>query len=521
MSPSSATSRLTLADVLAGHARSRPDRTALADGDVHLSWTELSARVARLAGALSADGLGAGDRVLWVGQNSFRVQELLLACSMLGAAFCPANWRQRPDELAFVIDDLAPRVVVGQHEEVGETVNAARAASTAAANARWLVHDRDGVDCYEEYLAAGAPVTPLEVAGRAGSDTAVLLVYTAAFGGRPNAAMLSNRALLAQALLMAPWSGIDDQYVFLNSGPLFHIGTFMANLSTFVAGGTNVFVRRSDGDVLCAAIAREGCTGGFVIGPMIDAITVANADGRFDLSSFRGRRGHLEFDAMVQPDRSQWGRHAGGYGQTEIMGMATFNLLAPDGAGTHGRPSPLVELVVVGPDDDELPSGSVGEIVVRGLTVMNGYWNRPELNAERSRGGWHHTNDLGRFETDGSFSFIGPKTRMLKSAAENIYPVEVEAALRTHPAVADAAIIGVPDEQWVQTVTAIVVLHEDASATADELIDHCRARIASYKKPRAVEFIDALPRHGYAVDYDALDRRFGGGGYPGGTTRSA
>jgi acyl-CoA synthetase (AMP-forming)/AMP-acid ligase II len=348
-----------------------------------------------------------------------------------------------------------------------------------------------------------------------------LFVYTAAFAGRPNAAMLSNRALIAQALLMAPWSGIDDSYVFLNSGPLFHIGTFMPNLATFVAGGTNVFVRRSEGDVLCAAIEREHCTGGFVLGPMVDAVIAANADGRYDLSSFRGRRGNDEFDAMVQPDRSAWGRRAGGYGQSEVMGMATFNLLAPDGIGSHGRPSPLVQLRVVGPEDDELPAGGVGEIVVRGLTVMNGYWNRAELNEQRSRGGWHHTNDLGRFEADGSFSFIGPKTRMLKSAAENIYPAEVEGALRSHPAVADVAIIGVPDDRWVQSVKAIVVLREGAAATPEALIEHCRTCIASYKKPREVEFVDALPRDGFAVDYDELDRRFGGGGYPGGTTRSA
>ena len=116
---------------------------------------------------------------------------------------------------------------------------------------------------------------------------------------------------------------------------------------------------------------------------------------------------------------------------------------------------------------------------------MSGYWNRPELNAQRSRNGWHHTNDLGRFETDGTFTFVGPKTRMLKSAAENIYPVEVENCLQTHPAVADCAVIGVPDDTWVQAVKAIVVLRRGAAATADELIEHCRARIASYKKPRS------------------------------------
>jgi long-chain acyl-CoA synthetase len=203
------------------------------------------------------------------------------------------------------------------------------------------------------------------------------------------------------------------------------------------------------------------------------------------------------------------------------MGMATFNLLAPDGIGTHGRPSPLVDLRVVDPDDREVARGETGEIVVRGTTVMCGYWNRPEVNARRSRQGWHHTNDLGRYEADGSFTFVGPKARMLKSAAENIYPVEVENCLKTHPAVADCAVIGVPDPRWVQSVKAIVVRRDGGeTVTVDELIEHCRSRIASYKKPKSVEFVDALPRKGFAVDYDALDARFGGGGYPGGTTRS-
>ena len=127
---------------------------------------------------------------------------------------------------------------------------------------------------------------------------------------------------------------------------------------------------------------------------------------------------------------------------------------------------------------------------------------------------------MGRREPDGSLSFVGPKGRLIKSAAENIYPAEVEACIRSHPAVADCAIIGIPDDTWVQSVKAIVVLAPDAAATADDIVEHCRSRIASYKKPRFVEFADALPRAGFLVDYDVLDARYGGGNYPGGTTRS-
>jgi long-chain acyl-CoA synthetase len=207
------------------------------------------------------------------------------------------------------------------------------------------------------------------------------------------------------------------------------------------------------------------------------------------------------------------------------MGMATFNLLAGArpgaGDGTHGRPSPLVQIRVVDEDDNEVPAGTVGEITVRGTTVMNGYWNGDDLNAQRARNGWHHTNDLGRYEADGTLSFIAPKGRMLKSAAENIYPAEVENAVRSHPAVADCAVIGVPDDTWVQSVKAIVVTADGQAVTESEVIEWCRSRLASYKKPRTVEFVDALPRAGFFVDYDALDEQFGGGNYPGGDTRSA
>jgi long-chain acyl-CoA synthetase len=170
---------------------------------------------------------------------------------------------------------------------------------------------------------------------------------------------------------------------------------------------------------------------------------------------------------------------------------------------------------MVDPDGAEVPDGETGEIVARGPIITNGYHARPALNAERFRGGWWHTGDLGRRHHDGSITFVAPFTRIVKSAAENIYPAEVEGCLLQHPAVREAAIIGIPDKRWTQRVLAVVVLEPGAEATADELIDHCRSRIASYKKPGVVEFAQALPRRGWAVDYDELDRRHGGGGYPG------
>jgi acyl-CoA synthetase (AMP-forming)/AMP-acid ligase II len=511
---------LTFADVLREQRRSRPGQVAAVDADfghdVRLTYPELDDRTNRLANAFSAVGVRPGDRILWLGQNSFRVLESLAAAAKLGAMFCPANWRQSADELAFVLDDVDPAVVLWQDEEIGATVRAAR--ELAGSSARWIRHDADGDDSYEAFLAGASSTDPcVEV----DPSSALLLMYTAAFSGRPNGAMLSHTALITQGLLMGRLADVDADYVYLNCGPLFHIATFMTTLATYVAGGTNVFTRRVDAEELCRLIESERCTGAFVVGPTIKQILEANRDRRYDLKSLRAFRGKPEWNAMITVDTSAWARHPGGYGQTEVMGMLTFNTLADSPIGTHGLPSAVAQVRVVDPDDHEVPVGETGEIVARGPTVMNGYWNRPEENARRRRSGWHHTNDLGRREPDGTITFIGPATRMIKSAAENIYPAEVEGCIVRHPAVAECAIIGVPDSQWTQSVKAIVVLRDEASATADELIEHCRAHIASYKKPRTVEFVEKLPRVGFAVDYAALDEQFGGGGYPGGRNRSA
>lgn len=507
----------TLVTIARSHARHRPHAPALVDGDVHLTWAQLDERVGRLTAALAGCGLGVGDRLLWLGQNSFRILELLLACGRLGAMCCPANWRQTTAELDRVVADLEPTIVVWQEEEVGESVRA-----VSRGDAGWICHDAGDAGSEYEALLAAAGSDERDADAPTDPEAAVLLIYTAAFGGRPSAAMLSHRALVTQALVMADLMAYDSSTAFLNSGPMFHLGTLMSTFAVFVMGGTNAFLRRVDPHELCALIDRHQLTHAFILGPTVDQVVEANADGRYDLSSLRIMGGPAPYRAMTTPDPSRWAAHPGGYGQTETTGMVTFNALGVGGIGTHGRPSPVVDVRIVDPDGRDVAPGETGEIAVRGATVMNGYWNRPDLNAERRRDGWHHTNDLGRREVDGTISFVGPKTRMIKSAAENIYPAEVEQCLREHPAIVEAAVIGVPDEVWVQSVKAIVVLRPDAEGVdAEDVIEHCRARIASYKKPRTVEFVDALPKQGFAVDYDALDARFGGGGYPGGTTPSA
>ncbi|MCW2883383.1 MAG: AMP-dependent synthetase and ligase [Streptosporangiaceae bacterium] len=498
---------LTLGDVLSEHRRGQPLDTAAVDGDVRLTYPELDERVNRLAAALAADGVREGERVLWLGQNSFRVLELLLASARLGAIFCPANWRQSADELAYILTDLTPKVVVWEDSEATE-----KARGQVTLDARWV----KAPDEYETYLG-GSPDQPTsEISGQVSGDAPVLAMYTAAFDGRPNAALLSHAALIAHSVSLLHMRQMENGFTFLDCGPLFHVGTMMFCLATFQIGGKNVFTPAYEPKEVCRLIEAEKCTQAFLFGPMIDGLVAANSDGTYDLSSLHFVSHSPEWDAMITVDDSPWCvSKMGGYGQTEVGGMLTFLGLGIGGAGYAGRPSPLVHVRILNPSGDEVAPGEVGEICARGHSVFSGYFNRPELNAAKTAGGWHHTGDLGRREPDGTITFIGPKLRMIKSANENIYPAEVERALKTHPSVADAAVIGVPDERFGQTVKAVVVLKEGAEAVEADIVEHVRGEIASYKKPKYVEFAEAIPKKGYTPDYDALDESYGGGAYPG------
>jgi long-chain acyl-CoA synthetase len=484
---------------------------ACVDGDVRLTYPELDDRVHRLAGALAADGVGAGERVVWLGQNSFRVLELLLACARLGAICCPANWRQRADELAYVIADLNPKVVVWEESEAVE-----KARGQVDLDARW-VHGGQEYESYARAHAHDATERAAAVpADTVPTDAPVLALYTAAFDGRPNAALLSHTALIAHSMSLLHIRQMEPGFTFLNCGPLHHVGTMMFCLATLQIGGTNVFLPAFDAKEVCRLIEAERCTQAFLFGPMIDGLVEANKDGAHDLSSLRFIAHSPEWDAMITVDDSPWcATKMGGYGQTEVGGMLTFLGLGLGGAGLAGRSSPLTHVRILDAAGDEVAPGEVGEICARGPSVFSGYWRRPELNRAKTAGGWHHTGDLGRREADGTITFIGPRLRMIKSANENIYPAEVERAVKSHAAVADAAVIGVPDERFGQTVKAIVQLADDATATAEEIIEYVRAEIASYKKPRYVEFATSIPKKGYTPDYDALDEQYGGGAYPG------
>src|SRR4051812_17007449 len=505
----------TLADVLREHGRSWPTKTALVCGDERYTYAEFDQRASRLANALRERGVGTGDRILWLGQNCHTILEALLAAAKLGASFCPANWRQSPDEFAYVLEDLAPAAVLWQADEIGEPIIKAREAT--GSSAIWVGCDAEAVKhgdpSYAEVLGIGS-TEDLDI--DVDPASAVLTMYTAAFSGRPQAAQLSHLGLMFQNLNIAIIQQVTPEDVYLNCGPLFHIATLMTTAATFQLAGTNVFTSRADAEEICRLTDAEKVTGAFILPQVVKRIVEVNKDRTYDLSSLQTMSmGNKEFKEMISPRTTYWMRKPGGYGQTEVNGLLTFSAFG-DGPMAPGRPVPGMQVRIVDEDMNELAVGETGEIVARGPAAMVGYFGKDEENGRRQRGGWHPPNDRGRREPDGTISFMGPKTELIKPGVENVYPAEVEGALQKPPAVAEVVVIGVPDPVWDQNVKAVVRLHDVKQATADELIDHCKNLIASYKKPKSVDFVDAFPRleSGW-VDREAVKAAHGGGGTPG------
>lgn len=499
-----------LGELLHEQGRSRPSMPAVIDGNHSYTYAQLDVRVNRLASVLRGKGVAKGDRVLWLGQNSFRVLEALLASARVGAIFCPANWRWSVEEITFALEDFDPKVVFWQLAEVGPGLRAARAAWTSP-NGNWICHDGcAGEDEYEALVAAAdvaADFEPVE------TSTPLLAIYTAGFSGRPCAALLSHESLMIVAWIAMSGQAITEDSGYLVSGPMFHLGVLMGTLGTFLAGGRNAFVARVDAVELLKTISQNHLTHAFVPAPTLAQMRAANADGRYDVSSIWDDPQMSSYRMpMVMPMQAPAMRKRGGYGQTEIGGLASLLWLGGSGAG---RPVPFVQFKIADDAGRELAAGEVGEILARGPIVMCGYWNRADENARRVVDGWHRTHDLGMRAADGSLIFVGPKTTMIKTGIENVYPAEVENCLKSHDGVADACVIGVFDPQWGQNIKAIIVRTPGADDTAENLVAHCRATLASYKKPKSIVFVDSLPRTALGtIDRAAVDATHGGGGYP-------
>ncbi len=481
----------TLFDVIARNAQLSRNRTAITFGGQRVTHGQYLERAERLAGGLAAAGVVPGDRIAVLAQNGLEFLDLYGAAARLGAIVVPVNWRLSADEITYIIGDVTPTVIIAG-AEYQDAIAAARQRFPSARRYYAWGEPSGPFAPFADLLAAGAAAPAVDV----DADSGFVIIHTAAVAGRPRGALLSHGNLLAvHTTLLHAWN-LGPADVNLGVLPLFHVSGLGLFLAVQQAGGATVLLPRFDAEAAVRHIQEDRVTVFSEFAPMLGALLDAAAKTGHDLSSVRAVAGLDTPDTIARfeaacPRATFWA----GYGQSEISGFGT---LAPfrERPGSAGRPSTLAAVSVVDDLDTPLPVGQTGEIVVRGPGVFKGYWNCEADTAVTFRNGWHHTGDLGRFDADGFLWYAGrsPAKELIKPGGENVYPAEVEKVLVEHPAVAEAVVIGVPDPQWGEAIKAVCVVRAGQQVSPADLIEFVGGRIARYKKPKHVIFVDALPR---------------------------
>ncbi len=489
----------TVAGIVRGQASERPDAPAITFFDATLTFAELDQRSSQLANALTAAGVRPAGRVAVLSKNHPVFFELLFACSKVNAVLAGINWRLAPPEIEAILADAQPSVLVVA-DELRTLLTDAALATPGLIRVVSLEQE------YEPWLASSDVADPNVTTG---PDDAVLLLYTSGTTGVPKGAELTNRNMSYSERLARETWGFTEHSVNLVGMPMFHIGGIGYGSSAVIVGGHTVLIRDSDAATIISAIESHRVTHAFFVPAVVQTIISAPGIEDADMSSLE----LLSYgaapigDAVLRRAIEVLGcRFTQSYGMTETCGTVVSLPPAdhePDDPTRSallrscGKAVPWIELDLVDPSTGErVPTGSVGEIWVRSPMVMRGYRNKPtETAATITPDGWLRTGDAAYGDENGYIFLFDRFKDMIVSGAENVYPAEVENALYGHPAVLEVAVIGVPHERWGETPRAIVVLRPGSVATASELISFARTRLAKYKCPGAVDFVEALPRN--------------------------
>jgi long-chain acyl-CoA synthetase len=480
-----------------------PERTAVVDGPLRLTYRKLAERVHKLAAALVKLGLKRGDRIAILDWNSHRYLEAYYACAHAGLAFMPVNSRLAVPELRYVLKDSDARALLfsepflSMYEELKTSIQYGIGLG--------LPKQPAGVHDYEGLIEKASP---MNAPAQTELDEIMQIYYTSGTTGEPKGVCLTNRNMYAGGLdgVLALAATREDSWQ--HSGPLFHLATSFAVWSMPLVGGSQVAIH-FDPKRAIHSIATEKVTmtslPGAILGIMAEVPGIGASVSTLRTIIYGGAPTPMgvlrKAGATLPPALS----HA--YGITETAGFVT-NLKPADHlfegseevlrrTASAGQATPLIDVRVVDDDGRDVPAGTVGEVVCGGPKIMAGYWRKPEATAAVLKNGWYHTGDMGTLDPSGYLSVVDRKKDMIISGGENVYSIEVESLLSLHPAVAEVAVIGIPDERWGEAVTAVVVVRPGAVQNAEQLIAFCRGKIANYKIPKSVVFqAEPLPKTG-------------------------
>jgi acyl-CoA synthetase (AMP-forming)/AMP-acid ligase II len=484
--------------VLAHHASRHPDKAITVFEGAETSYAEMAARAQALAGGLAAGGVGKGDVAALLSYNCPEFLETVFAANCLGAVAMPINWRLAAPEVRYILEHSGAKALMCDEALVALAGEATKGIESTLVRACVSPAPPEGWVALAELRTAAAPAEPVAAA----ADDVHRLMYTSGTTGRPKGVMITHANLAWKNLAHLVEFGFTGADLGLACGPLYHVGALDLTTTSLIAAGATTIVHRAfDAAAVVDELERSRVTTVWLAPAMVNAIMALPGVEERDLSSVRviingGEKMPIPLIERIQRTfPSAW--FADAYGLTESVSGDTFldrdSIVAK--LGSVGRPCLYLELDIWDAEGRPVPAGERGEIVLRGPKVFPGYWRDPDATARAFAGGWFHTGDIGVQDEDGYLFIVDRLKDMIVSGGENIAGSEVERVLYEHPAVLEAAVVARPDERWGEVPVAHVVLRPGASATEDELIEHCRGQLAKFKVPRAVTFLDALPRN--------------------------
>jgi len=488
-----------------------PDRDLVVMKGNRLTYAQVNDRVNRLANGLAKLGVKNGDRIAMLQVNCAEYIEVYFAAAKLGAVFVPMNFRAKADELAYMVENAGAKVFfVG--ERYLDMVNGMSAQLTGVEHRICLEGASENMLRYES-LVDGSPADEIET--EIGDDDVTILMYTAGTTGRPKGVPLRHSGFASYMLDSVEPADPDVEERNLLTVPLYHVAGIQAMLAAVYGGRTIVMMKQFEVRDWLETVQKERATRAMLVPTMLKFV-IDDADfSRYDLKSLKV----ITYGAAPMPfevirkaiQEMPWVRFINAFGQTETA--STITTLGPEDhtlvgseaeigkklrrlASSIGKPLPDVDVRIVDEEGNPVPSNQVGEIQAKGTRIMTGYWKDEEKTAKTITGdGWLRTGDMGWIDEEGYVYLSGRGDDMIIRGGENISPEELENVLGSCPMVDEVAVIGVPDPKWGQEPRAVVVLKKGEQATDEEIMEYCRERLSSFKRPRSVVFVESLPRN--------------------------